>query len=148
MTRAAITIIMLALATPAACSAQAPQDGTRMMIAAPPGTAKDLGSAAGDPAATALAALVARQIGGDYRIQSARFFRMQAVIGWNSVSKFVAGQRSSTGMPPSPRFHDGGLDLIDLYPAEGGKPAFAVAMAQEPLADGGKLVGYFELGPP
>ncbi|KQT32404.1 hypothetical protein ASG29_11490 [Sphingomonas sp. Leaf412] len=129
-----------ALVAMAACDATARTDDRGSRLPAPPGTIAETR----DPAAAALAAVVRRRIGGR-TISTARYFRMQPAIAWNAVSTFVAGKRGTDGRPPKPRFVDGGLDLIDVYPAAAGRPAFAVAMAHDAAADGTKLVGYFDL---
>lgn len=136
--------VALSLGTASACGAAPDAQGRQTMIPAPPGAAADLGTATGDSGADALAAFVSARI-APQRIRAARYYRMPANIGWNAVSKFVAGQRSPGGTPPKPRFVDGGLDMLDVYPAEGEKTAFAVAMARDAAKDGTHLVGYFDL---
>ena len=115
------------------------------MIEAPPATSRAPGDAAGLPEARALRTWVEARLPAGQELRTDRYFRLQESVGWNAVSKFVANQRSPTGQPPEPSWRGEDLDLIDIYPADDGRPAFAVAMSGEQLADGTKLVGYFEL---
>lgn len=137
--------VAFSLGAASACGAAPDAQGRQTMIPAPPGATADLGTATGDPAADSLSSFVSARV-APQRIAGARYFRMPSNIGWNAVSKFVAGQRAPGGTPPKPRFVDGGLDLLDVYPPHDGKPAFVVAMAREPASDGTHLVGYFDLG--
>jgi hypothetical protein len=87
-----------------------------------------------------------------HSIKSAKFYAEPQQTGWAQISLYVANEMKAvkpdtTGGPSGlerPEWHDP-FDMIDLYPAKDNRPAFAVAMAKEPLPDGSKLVGYFAL---
>ncbi|MEJ2410097.1 MAG: hypothetical protein P8Y58_06935 [Novosphingobium sp.] len=84
----------------AACTASTAEKETASMIA-PPSTELSQPMASDDPAAIALTNEVARHVTGTYRIENARYFKLDKSIGWNQVQKHVANLRSKTGMPRS-----------------------------------------------
>lgn len=102
---------------------------------------------ADDPGATALRAQVVAALGPDYAIAGEQWMLAHDNLGWNAVSKFVASKRSPDGKPPKAIWTDTGPRTIDIYPATGNRPAFAVAMDPARRADGTWLIGYFTLTP-
>jgi hypothetical protein len=124
--------------------------GEEQMIEAPKGILADLGQAEKVPEAKELTEMVDGLVQKDFSIVGSRFFKEDGRVSWSEVQLYVANQRDPNrtmtgGSAKAIPYGRVGLELINVYPAEGSQPAFAVAMRKEPLADGTKLVGYFTL---
>jgi hypothetical protein len=87
-----------------------------------------------------------------YKVRSARYFRVDARQGWSQIAQSVSSYRA-TLHPRVGKIAPGSVgafrpawhkfsDRIDLYD---GTPPFAVAMEKVALADGSKIVGYYDL---
>jgi hypothetical protein len=90
-----------------------------------------------------LEASAAELAGSGYKLVKVRYFFVDPIEGWNSVSKSV----ENTLRDKSVRFKEVvraplgvGIDSVDLYKLHDG--AFAVAMAFDKTPDGKRLVAY------
>jgi hypothetical protein len=117
----------------------------------PPGMKSSLGPATNLKEAGNLKTSLSAYLRGKYRATSARYYKINAAMGWAQFSKLFAiemqtylQKQGSKGFRPMRMpTHKSGLDLTDIYPY--GKRMIAVSMAKMPLADGTKLVGIFDI---
>ncbi len=115
----------------------------------PKGVVAELGRGEGVPEVDALTTKVTTLIGKDFSIIDSKFFKENGQTSWSEIQLSVANERDpnrkETGGSPKALTYDSGSDLINVYPANQKFGAFAVAMSNNALADGTKLVGYYEL---
>ena len=95
--------------------------------------------------ADALTASVQSYLRDGHQVRSVSYYTVVGDVPWVAVSKNAQNRFAEKGISVTrPEWHRVGYDLIDLFETKDGG-AVAVAMMQQPLPDGRKLVGYYTL---
>lgn len=96
----------------------------------------------------ALSSWLSNYMKGEYTITAQRYFLTRKdFTTWNAVEKLIGNyvEQDLGGTQERYSWHDPGIDLVAVWKVGDDPRRIAVAMTKEPLTDGRRLIGYFEL---